>query len=90
MTGFSDYYNDLLELVAYYREKKEVVRELIKGSPVPLSILHDVYERLVKAKEIAPIESLPIEKKNTLWRESICQPKRRMQYCKAAYLLEIL
>lgn len=92
MTDFDPYYQGLIEIVSMYRGKKDVVREMLKKFGVPVSILQEMYLYLVRRKEIEPLESLPEEKKKELWDQANAYvPKsRRLAYCRAAYVLEIL
>ena len=87
-----DYYDGLLTIVSLYREKKELLFTMIKKFDSPVTILHEVYLRLVLNKEIPAVESLPENKRRELWNDSIIKPtfSKRMAYCRAKYLLEII
>lgn len=86
------YDDNILSLVSYYREQKELVIEMLKKFDSPITILESVYQRLVADKEIEPIESLPEETKDELWKEAHrFKPKhKRLGYARAKYLMTII
>lgn len=85
-----DYYTDrLLEICSIYRENKPLVFEMLKKFSSPVTILSEVYLKLVKGKEITPLEELPESEKREIWGLSAGQ-EDRLKWSRAFYTLKII
>jgi hypothetical protein len=86
-------FNDgILSMVGMYAKDKTAALGAIKKFACIVSVCNEAYRICVNDKSLAPIESLPFDHKNRLWRESAVWESRkdRIRYCRAKYLLETI
>lgn len=84
------YKQGLFEIASLYRGDKELVKSMLLKFDSPITILSEIYQILIREKEIEPIETLPEVEKEKIKSLARQRKTKRLQFCQAYYVLNII